>query len=469
MANGTNVEKPRDKIEPGFANKRASIVGTPGFKLIVIGFLAVILMIPAMLVWGLVEERANNANRVSASIADGWGGPQIVNGPYLVVPFRVSVTQNNKTETRIRHAMYSPDDLAVSSDIDVNERQKSIYKSQLYHSKMKFSGRFKAVELKKILDQDGEPLLDRSFLVFEISDTSGFRSEVIAKLNNGAPVMFEPGTGGIGFSMPGKTNIKTRQMINSRGGVMLPINRQLANGNFGFAIEMALNGSRHFGVVPAGRTTKINLKSNWAHPGFEGRFLPEIRDINDKGFTASWTIPNLARGIESVLLAQRFPSSSSAIKINFVEPLKFYQVVSRTLKYAIAFFSLIFLTVFILEITGNSPVHWIQYLITGLALVVFYILLLALSEQIGFAWAYLTSSLATTGLIAWYVGDALGQQKKVAIMAGALGTSYLIMYLILNEDEYALLAGAVIAFTAIAVTMITTRNLDWSGKKQTAE
>ena len=152
--------------------------------------------------------------------------------------------------------------------------------------------------------------------------------------------------------------------------------------------------------------------------------------------------------------------------INLVEPVKFYQVVSRTLKYSIGFISLVFLATFIVELKGGRLVHWIQYVLTGLALIIFYILLLALAEHLGFAIAYGIAAAATTLLIATYVGSVTGSRKSGVSLAIVLGVTYGVMYLILREDEYALLAGAIISFVTIAATMYFTRNVDWSGSRQ---
>jgi len=158
------------------------------------------------------------------------------------------------------------------------------------------------------------------------------------------------------------------------------------------------------------------------------------------------------------------PGANSSIEVTFVEPLDFYQVTARTLKYAVGFFSLIFLAVFVFEISGKRAIHWIQYTLVGLAMVIFYVMLLAFAEQVGFTAAYAISSIATTGLISWYMGDALGHKHGTAIMAAILGLTYAIMYMILNQEEFALLAGSVVAFGAIAATMVMTRKVDWSSK-----
>jgi len=434
---------------------------SPGVKFIIVGIITLLLLIPTLLVWGVVEERGARAVTVAQSISKGWGGEQVINGPYLVIPYSIEVIMKDRTRVETRYAVVSSDTVSFEADIDAQERRKSIYSTPLYHSKMKLNGRFGSSEVQRVLDEHEGVDLSSAFLVIGVSDNSGFRSQVTARLNNGQAQLFEPGTHRINNP---RSRFSKQRYIRNSGGVYLPIDPATARAGFSFSIDLALNGSRSFHVVPAGKNTKIGIKSNWPHPGFDGQFLPETRSISDDGFKAQWTVPYLARGIGAVTLSSALPNNSSVVSLNFVEPLQFYQIVSRTLKYAIAFFALIFLATFILEQIGSRRVHWIQYILVGLALVIFYVLLLALAEHVGFNFAYLVAASLTTGLVSWYVGHALGGGKKVAVIGGVVGLAYLVIFLVMKEQEYALLAGSLVAFAAIALTMFFTRNIDWSAE-----
>ncbi|MEM8650530.1 MAG: cell envelope integrity protein CreD [Pseudomonadota bacterium] len=466
----SKAEKPSP--EPAQTNFLYTTLSSPGAKFILIGIITVLLLIPATMVWVLVEERAARADQVAQSISQGWGGQQIINGPYLVIPYRITEIVNDKTVTVGRKAIISPEKLEISADATVEERKKSIYKTQLYNLKTKLSGSFSELNLERLTDRGAQLETDRAYLVMAIADPTGFRSDVIMKGRGNAVRKFKPGLRGITAPKSAKfynRGYSSTNPVNHNSGVHLPVTVEEVNAGFDFTIDMALNGSRELSFMPAAKTTQLVMKANWPHPGFDGRFLPETREINPEGFSANWTVPELARGIDAVYLSSSLPSAETVMRVNFVEPLKFYQVTSRTLKYSIAFFSLIFLAIFILELNGKNLIHWIQYILTGLAMVIFYVLLLALAEQIGFTLAYLLSSAATTFLIAWYIGDSLGSKNGSKIMGGVLAVTYFIMYLILNEEQYALLAGSIIAFLAIATTMFTTRNINWSNKKPIAE
>lgn len=479
-------EKETDKPDTptasrGDDSKRPSKMGSiqtfffsPGAKFILLGVIIFALLIPTLMVWALVEERSQRAETVARQIAQGWGGPQIINGPYLVMPYtqieKVPLNDNNTrlTQDRLvtRHAIFSPDRLEMGGNIEVEERKKSIYKTQLYHFKNNLKGSFADFDMNKIREAGGTPKPANAFLVIGISDTTGFRSDIMLKVDGKSEGQFLPGLNSLG-----NTSHVTGKYNRSRAGsgIHIPISTDKLAEGFDFEISMALNGSRNIAFVPAGKTTQLDIQSNWPHPGFSGKFLPEERDITAEGFAAKWTIPNLARGISEVQLSSQLSQAGTSIGVNFVEPLSFYQVTSRSLKYAVGFFSLVFLAVFILELYGKSSLHWIQYILTGLAMIIFYVLLLALAEQVGFLIAYGIAAVATTILIAWYVGDALGNKNGSAIVGSVLATTYLVMYMILNEDTYALLAGSLIAFIAIAATMFATRKIDWAGQSASVE
>ncbi|MEP2947779.1 MAG: cell envelope integrity protein CreD [Lentilitoribacter sp.] len=447
------------------ANQRPSffsgLSSSPGFKFIITGIITFLLFIPALLVWALVEERANRADQVAQSISQGWGNQQRINGPYLVIPYLTKQKQNDVYVDVRRYAIFSPTKLETTSELEVEERKKSIYSTPLYHMKSQLIGSFENVDTAQIVARNGRPRLREAFLAIEVSDLAGFRSEVVAKLNDGNADIFSPGLAGLAPSSS-PNRYSSPHIASKSSGIHLDVDETLLDQPIKFEIDLTINGSRALEIVPSGKTTHVSMTSNWPHPGFNGRFLPETRNITETGFDAKWTVPNLARGISAVSFGHQMSNANSIIEVSFVKPLKFYQLVSRTLKYAVAFFSLVFLAIFILELTGKNSVHWIQYILTGLAMVVFYILLLALAEQVGFDIAYTIASIATTGLIAWYVGNALSSRNAVYVLASVVGLTYAIMYLILKEDEYALLIGAIIAFAAIALTMFATRNVDWS-------
>lgn len=447
----------------------STFLRSPGVKFIMIGIISVALLVPLLLVWGLTEERAQRATDVSRRIAAGWGGAQSINGPYIAVPFDVQRSREVDGRTIVEQvtewALVMPETLDVTADLTTEERRLSIYTLPVYNGALTLKGRFGSNILQDLAQIAGTPQLDRAILVLNINDITGIRSDAGVKIDNGAVRPFDPGMRQISaMAEAGTDGYATPQ---TSVGVHRAIERPLVENGFAFEIALSLNGSRSFALAPAGQTTTFSAKANWPHPGFEGVFLPEEKSVTEAGFSAKWTIPYLARGIDRVAVGPTLPLAGSIMSINLVEPVQFYQVVSRTLKYSIGFISLVFLAVFVVELKGGRMVHWIQYVLTGLALIVFYVLLLALAEHTGFTIAYAVAALATTFLIAAYLGSATGSRRNGLALGAVLLSAYGVMYLVLREDEYALLAGALISFVTIAATMYATRRVDWSAPAQT--
>ena len=458
-------------IQPRLPENRggglAALLRSPGVKFIMIGVISVALLVPLLLVWGLTEERAQRARDVSRRIANGWGGEQAINGPYIAVPFEVQrsrqVDGRTVVEQATEWALVMPETLDVTADLKAEERRLSIYALPVYNGALTLKGHFGGNILQDLTQFAGTPQLDRAILVLNVNDITGIRSDAGVSIDGGAPRPFDPGMRQIA-AMP-VAGVESYAAPQSSAGVHRQIERGLIERGFDFEIALSLNGSRSFAVAPAGQTTSFSARANWPHPGFEGLFLPEEKTVTESGFDAKWTIPYLARGIDRVVAGSSLPLSGSMMSINLVEPVQFYQVVSRTLKYSIGFISLVFLAVFVVELKGGRMVHWIQYVLTGLALIVFYVLLLALAEHTGFTSAYAVAALATTALISAYLGAATGSRRNGAALGTVLLSAYGIMYLVLREDEYALLAGALISFLSIATTMYATRRVDWSGAR----
>jgi inner membrane protein len=235
---------------------------------------------------------------------------------------------------------------------------------------------------------------------------------------------------------------------------------------FSFTVDLAFNGSVSLTVAPVARETRVKLGSDWPHPSFSGAFLPDERQVTAQGFSASWRVPHLARSVpEAWSLAdgglERL--QPHAFGVVMIDPVDFYSLVNRAAKYGIMFVALAFMAVFCLELVSKKPMHPVQYLFTGLALIFFYVLLLSLAEHVGFTLAYLSGALATGVMLAVYVGAALSSVRKGLVMLAVFAVTYAILYLILQLEDYALLAGAILGFTALTTVMFVTLRVDWSG------
>lgn len=426
------------------------LFATPGAGLVMIGILSVVLMVPMFWLMMLTDERATRATDVSKRIALSWGGPQQVNGPYIVVPRLLAQTTSNDRDPVILMA----DTVDAKADMAVELRHLSIYSTPVYKAKVTLHGRFSAETLNELQRYSSTLDWDKARLVIGIDDPKGIRSNATIRIGSFVPARFEPGLGDVMRSSPEAAN-----------GISVALPLQKVMDGFDFDAALDLNGSNRFTIPPAGQTTSLSISGNWPHPGFEGFTLPDEQTITDKDFSGSWKVPYLARGIGKSQLSAVLPFYDNGMSVNLVEPVDFYQEINRTLKYAFGFFVVTFFSVFLLAVKARQRVFAVQYLLTGSAIGVFYLLLLGLGEHLGFGLAYLIGAGGTTGLIGLYGTSLVGSRRYGMILTAVLVVSYGLLYLLMREEEFALLAGSLIAFATVAVTMYTTRQVDWSGKR----
>lgn len=429
------------------------ILKSPAFKAALIGVLIVLLLIPTLMIWFLLSERQNYQRQVESEIAQGWGNSQTVNGPYIAVPYYKSISSVNDKGQQVRSEkrefrFFSAEQLDIKTDVDVTVRAKAIFKTPVYRSETTLSGAYKPLDLAKHVEDQGRFDANNAFMVLEISDVRAIKNDVILKRRSKADQSFRPG-------------LKNFQRDTGSSGIHLDLSADDLASGFDFSIDLILNGSRVLGFAPSGQTTKTSIKGNWPDPSFGGLFLPDQRKITDKGFEASWSVPFLARGIDASVKSKRIPLSTSVLTVSLIKPLDFYQSVSRVLKYAIGLIAMCFLVVFVLEVTSGTLFHWIQYMLLGFSLVVFYVLLLAFAEQIGFAKAYIVSAIATVALIGAYVASITGKPKQGLIVGLGVSVALGFFFFTVLQRDYALLVGAIIAFVGLAILMFATRRVDW--------
>lgn len=273
----------------------------------------------------------------------------------------------------------------------------------------------------------------------------GIQNQIVLNLNN-QKYNFEPG-------------VKNTNLINSGLNTSVLLNPNTKNYNFNFDLD--LKGTDQISFAPIGNTTNIKLTSSWQDPNFNGAFLPKTRKITPNGFEAEWNILRLNRTYPQSWSKEKHEIKSSLFGVNLLIPVDHYQKTMRTVKYAILIIALTFLIFFFIEVLTNIKVHPIQYLLVGLALALFYMLLLSLSEHIGFDLAYLSGSLATIMLISFYIKSILKQNKLIFIQAGILIILYIFIYIILQLENYALLVGTIGLFATLAIIMFLSKKIDW--------
>lgn len=428
-------------------------------KIIIMIIMLFGLLIPAQLVNRLVIERSYRQLEVEQEIGASWGEAQEFTGPILTIPYEVyenhyeighkdsSVRKTKRVLQRKEEIHLMPDELNIEGTLFPEEKSRGIFSAALYKTKLQVKSTFQPSVLASYFKKENVTIrYDKAFFTFGLTNMNGIKGDILITANNKrlTPV---PGSS-ISGTIP--------------KGLTIPVNgKQLQSNPITLNIELACNGSQSLSVIPIGQKNKISMKSTWQHPSFSGRYLPETREISEDGFFASWDIFNYDREIPPLFKSAIKNLSNSAIHVSLVQPVDGYQKVSRTTKYAILFILLTFVTFFMIEIKNKKPLHPIQYLLIGLAISIFYALLLSITEQTNFGIAYLAASSAVTLLITGYSHSVFKSHRVTMTVLGAFSTLYTILYIILQQEDKALLLGSISLFVALALVMFFTRDVDW--------
>ncbi len=428
-------------------------------KAIVVAGVALLLLIPVQMLRSLILERAQLREQAIASVSRGWGGRQLIGGPVLAIPATVTVADTSIREVQ-RDWYVLPESLELESQLIVqDERRKlGVYEVPVYLAKVRAQARFDVAAKAAALmaSQRGVTLhLDRARLLVPVSDPRGVRNVV----NNGDGLANRPFEPQLGFPV---------------AAVSAPLraDTDLRAGPVSFDISLDVAGTNSLQFMPLAHSTSLKLTGNWGHPGFSRGFLPTERKVEQARFEARWQVLDLNRVYGSQWLQGETAAGAledSAFGVDLVQPVDLYQQAERSVKYAGLFIALSLLTLFLWEHLAGQPMHPIQYGLMGLALSVFYLLLLALAEHIGFAKAYATAAVALCALLGVYIAGAFRSSKAGSGSALAFGTVYALLYLLVTSEDYSLLAGAIGLFVILATVMVVTRRIDWYGATRKAE
>ncbi len=456
---------------------------SPGFKLLFAGLVGLVLVIPLLMVYALSSDRQSQATIARDSIAAGWGGPQVIVGPVLVIPYTSTsvetVTENGREISRSvevkRELFLAPETNAVTTELKPDRKKKSIYESVLFVAKNSGKARF---ALPADFARYGIPResldLKGAELRFGVSDARGLQKDSKV-LVNGQQLALQPGKG-----LAASNNSGFFTFVDWTGAQ--PIEVQY---------DYAIRGNESLTLVPRGSETSWDVKSTWPSPSFAGDFLPVKRTVKADGFTSSHSITNLALGQSIVATDDNAPplvglprpelmlessrsvpsvgGPSQAATIGLIEPVDLYSQVDRSVKYGFLFIGFTFLAFLMFDVVGGARVAAAEYLLTGAGLVLFFVLLLAFAEVVGFTIAYLIAAGAITGLLTAYSAAVLKSWLRARVIGGLLVGLYATLYVLLNLEAYSLLIGSLLLFVALAVVMWATRRIDWSAKRQPDE
>jgi len=424
---------------------------SPMAKLMVTLIIALLLLIPVAAIKDLMWERENRRDETVSEVIEQWGGRQYLTGPVLAIPFEKEYEDHYKDRiekgTTINYLYILPDSLKIDAALDSQIREKGIFKIELYTGDITLNGSFTRPEGSLGNLNRNKLMWDEARLLLGMGDVKGLNSDV--KLDwDGEYPSFSGGNGGTGLFPE---------------GIWAPVTLS-DNGSTTFSMNVSLKGGGSIRFFPMGGETEVMVKSDWTSPGFTGAFIPTERELTDGGFSASWKVQSLARNypqywVENCSSWQDI--NESGFGVNFVSPVDGYFKSHRAIKYSLLFIFLPFVTLFLLEIFAAGKLHPLQYIMIGLTVVMFFLLLLTFSEQMAFNLAYLIAAAGSALLISFYTGAVLKSPVKGGLMAGLMGLMYLYLHTALASEDNALLIGSLGLFAMLAGVMIFTRKINW--------
>lgn len=416
-------------------------------KIIVIGILIAILMIPTSFIQSLIHERQYRQEEAISEVSDKWGSAQTLNGPVLTIPYK-KYAQGTYGKETTEYIRVLPETLNVKGAITPEKRKRGIFEVVVYNAQLQASGTFPAITIPSINPEHIQ--WQDAFISIGISDLRGIRD--MLRLNwNGQTLLPEAGIGNGGISESG-VSCKVPVRPDSTG--------------YSFSFDLNINGSNSLFFVPLGKETTVNIQSPWKDPSFTGAFLPATREVNNEGFTATWKALYLNRNYPQLWVDNVYNVLESSFGVSLLVPVEQYQKSIRSVKYALMFISLTFLFFFLVEVINRRHIHPIQYILVGLALCLFYTLLIALSEHISFNLAYLLSSIGIIGMITLYSRSIFRRNMLTLVMCLVLIALYGFLFSTLQLQDFSLLIGSIGLFVILGIVMFLSRNIDWYGMKK---
>ncbi len=419
-------------------------------KLIIIIGLIVLLLIPIFMIQNLIDERSELQQQVQVDIAKSSSDEQQVIGPFIHAQYLETVTVDGKTSEQLMNMTLLPESLNVSSNLATFEKYRGIYKALLYRSQNQFEGRFKTSALAVLADKK----IKRLNLILAISDIRGIGQGSHINVNERSYELL-PGT----------------QLDQLPQGIRVELDYEAIRKSevLPYQIDLNLQGMRQLSFAPVGKNSSLTMQADWPHPSFVGDYLPIESSISAQEFSASWQTNYFATNLKELFNQCLFRNECTLFKqrnmgVNLVDSVNHYLKNYRASNYAILVIVLIFASFFLLEVLRDEPIHPVQYGFVGLALAVFYLLLISLSEHLGFNIAYLLSALASAILLSVYVAGMLKNSKHGGLFLCGVLFLYSLLYGLLSAEDYALLMGSVLVFVVLSLIMLLTRRVNWYGR-----
>lgn len=418
-------------------------------KMVLLGIMAIMFLIPLQLIKMMIMERESNSAAVKMEISEQWGKQQIISGPVLNIPvYRYSENPDQKSSpvTRIWHIL--PESVEVNGRVNPEIRYKGIYETVIYDSDLEISGQFTIPDNNKMVKYS--ILWDEAYLTLGVSDNRGLKNRV-SILFDGHNIEAEPG-------------LTDQDLFLS--GISFPVSVDPDKKEYSFTFPLGIKGTDGIYFTPIGKITTVALESDWNAPSFGGNFLPKTRTIDESGFSAEWEVTHLNRNFPQEWIGAIHDLTEESFGVDLILQVDHYRKSERSSKYGLLFIAFTFMVLLFIELSSEKRIHIFSYFLVSLALVLFFSLLNALSEHIGFNAAYLVASIATISLITGFLASLFKRGKPILIVGGLLTVLYIFLFFLLAMNEYAYLVGNIGLFIGLAAIMLLTAKTDLFRKNE---
>jgi inner membrane protein len=427
-------------------------------KLGIITVIILLLLIPSSWIQGLIMDREGYQQIQRREVANNWADSQLVQGPVLLLPYKKLVTEPNAKNESITHEVVKtlyvlPQNLQIKAAVKTEPFQKGIYDATVYSANLSVNGSFNKPDLAEAGIDPAAIMYDKARLVFSISDLKGLKNNPVIKLQ-GQDYTPEPALDDI---------------IPLDKGLQVVFPLQQGQG-FTFSYQLDLKGSNELNFLHTGKTTDVEINSDWKSPDFAGRYLPDHKTINENGFNAKWHMLYYNRPFpqqwlnNKQVLTDKKDKAAAVFGVKLQLPVDQYRKILRTTKYSTLIILLTFFSLFLAELIKKQKVHVFNYILIGAAMVVYYTLLLSFSERMGYNWAYLISSASTITLIALFTASLLNNRIVAATFSFILFIFYGFIFIIIQLEELSLLFGSVALFIIVATLMYFSRKISWDNQ-----
>jgi inner membrane protein len=415
-------------------------------KIISVGILILLLLIPAVMIQNLIRERQFRRDSAVNEINQKWGGSQTITGPFITVPFKIFFKdKDGETQFYLKYLHILPENLSITGEIKPQVLYRGLFETVVYNARLRFKGNFKIPSSGQLNIDSDNILWDRACVALGITDMRGIEDKIVIVFNE---VDYNTNPG-----------LKTTDLADA--GVSTIAKLPIKDESYSFSFGLNLKGSDQMNFIPVGEFNTIKIDSNWPSPSFDGAFLPDSREVRKDGFSATWKILHVNRNYPQFWEGGQYKVAESSFGVKLILTADIYQKSMRLAKYAIIFLLFTFAAFFFSEVMNKKRIHPIQYTLIGMAILIFYTLALSLSEHMHFNYAYILAAISVTIIISGYAKAIVSNSRFALTIFGLLAILYGYLFIVLQLEDYALISGSIGLFIIIALVMFITRRINW--------